>query len=111
MEPVVLRVALAVPVHAVFDYLPVPGLDLSRMQPGMRVLVPFGHSRRVGVLLEVVRGSSVPRGKLKAALEILDPAPLFSAVQIAFLLWVAGYYHHPVGEVLLAALPASGRRP
>ena len=44
----IVRVALPLPLPQTFDYLPGSGVA----QPGCRVRVPFGHSRKVGVVLE-----------------------------------------------------------
>jgi primosomal protein N' (replication factor Y) len=47
---------------------------------------------------------------LKPVKQILDEAPLLAQENIAFLQWVAAYYHHPSGEVILSALPAYLRK-
>jgi primosomal protein N' (replication factor Y) len=75
----------------------------------MRVRVPFGRRRLVGVLIEVAESSAISPAKLKPVLEILDREPVFDAELLGFLLWAAEYYHHPVGEVLAAALPVTLR--
>ena len=120
----ILQIALDTPLRRVFDYLPpeLPGADLSGAPradspaapradplPGVRVRVPFGRQRLIGVLTAVVADSSVPASKLKAALEILDEQPVFDAVTFELLRWSARYYHHPLGEVIAAALPVSLR--
>lgn len=106
----ILRVALPVPLPRLFDYHPPDGGDPAACQPGQRVLVPFGRHQRIGVIVEVGRNSDLPESKLKAALQLIDPAPLLEASELAFLRWVAGYYHHPIGEVVSAALPLRLRK-
>jgi primosomal protein N' len=67
-----LRVAVDLPLAAVFDYLP-PGADLqsgperspkpapATIAIGTRVLVPFGPGQRVGMVLgETTRAASSP---------------------------------------------------
>jgi primosomal protein N' (replication factor Y) len=63
----------------------------------------------IGILVRVVADSEVSPAKLKSALEILDEQPIFDPVSFDLLRWAAEYYHHPLGEVFAAALPASLR--
>jgi len=71
--------------------------------------VPFGRQRLIGILVGVVAETTVPLHKLKAALEFLDERPVFDPVTFELLRWAADYYHHPIGEVYAAALPAALR--
>ncbi len=108
----ILQVALDAPLRRVFDYRApiVPeGQAEVAPRPGVRVEVPFGRRRLIGILVGVSAGSDVPPGKLRQALAILDQEPVFDAVTFHLLQWAAGYYHHPIGEVFAAALPASLR--
>ncbi|MGH8229285.1 MAG: hypothetical protein ACREU3_15535, partial [Steroidobacteraceae bacterium] len=102
-----LRVALDVPLRRLFDYRPPVG---STAREGMRVRVPFGRQRLVGLVMETGCGSDVPEARLKAALEALDAAPLIDALGLALLRWAADYYHHPVGQAVAAALPRALRQ-
>jgi len=106
----VLRVALPAPLRWLFDYLPPDNITASQLQPGMRLLVPFGRSKRCAVLVEVAATSQVPPEKLKAALAVLDAEPKLPAAHMDYLLWIAAYYHHPAGEVIMAALPVRLRK-
>jgi primosomal protein N' (replication factor Y) len=107
--PRILRIALDTPLRQLFDYRLPPGVDAARLTPGMRVRVPFGRRRMVGVLIETADRSSLPSQKLKAALEVLDEASVIDEGLLAFVKWAADYYRHPFGEVLAAALPAGIR--
>jgi primosomal protein N' (replication factor Y) len=108
--PRVFRVALDMPLRRVFDYLPPleagPG---AAIEPGMRVRVPFGRQRLVGVVMELADSSDLPEGRLKSILEVLDPRPILDPSALGLLRWAAEYYHHPIGEVLSAALPKALR--
>jgi len=104
----VLRVAVPSPLDRYFDYLPIPGVPLPI--PGTRVRVPFGRRDVVGVVLGSADSSDVPPMKLKRIRASLDPEPVLSGVLLELLTWVSAYYHHPIGEVLGAALPAVMRR-
>jgi len=77
----------------------------------VRVLVPFGHQQRVGILLASKPHTDVAAGKLKSALQILDTEPVFSTDLLQLLSWAAAYYHHPIGETLATALPVLLRKP
>ncbi|HUO19916.1 MAG TPA: primosomal protein N' [Steroidobacteraceae bacterium] len=109
----ILKVALDTPLRRVFDYLPpAAGGEITaarQISPGLRVRVPFGRRQAVGIIVQTVRDSSIAPAKLKRAHEILDERAVFDPVTFDLLRWAADYYHHPLGEVLAAALPASLR--
>ena len=102
------RIALDTPLRRVFDYLPLN--DASTAPPlGVRVSVPFGRRKLIGVLVAIAAESNIAAAKLRRAHEILDAAPVFDAATFDLLKWAAEYYHHPIGEVFAAALPGSLR--
>ena len=105
----ILRIAVPVPLPQLFDYLPPPGIDAATIALGARVLVPFGHSRRVGIVVARTNDSALPSARLKPAYTLLEAQPLISTELLATLDWTARYYLHPLGEVLDAALPAGLR--
>ena len=109
-SPTVIRVAVPVPLRRGFDYRLPAGMDAAQCPPGVRVRVPFGPRKLVGVVLESPARSELPPGRLRPLVEVLDDAPLLDAEMLAFLQWAAGYYHHPVGEVIQHALPALLRK-
>jgi len=99
----VIRVAINAPLSRLFDYLPP---DDGRPLPGCRVLVPFGRQKQIGLVMELAAHSDVPVSKLKKAIAVLDDDPLLSEVDRWLVSFTSDYYHHPVGEVVSAALPA-----
>ncbi len=105
--PSILRLALPVPLPQLFDYRRPAGGEA--IVPGMRVLVPFGRGRRVGVVVDVADRSEVPADRLRSALACLDERPTLDAELLASLQWAARYYQHPLGEALETALPATLR--
>src|SRR5690348_10660694 len=106
----VVRVALPTPLRRLFDYrADPPGLAGGAIEPGMRIRVPFGRQRLIGIVMENAIGSELPDERLKPVLEVLDPRPIFDPATLGLLGWAADYYHHPVGEVLMAALPKALR--
>ena len=102
----IVRVALAVPLPRLFDYL-IP--DDVLLQIGMRVLVPFGTQKRVAIVADFPTKSDVPEDKLKDILQPLDLAPLFTPVYWDWLHWAANYYQAGLGDVLFQALPVKLR--
>lgn len=103
-----LRIALDRPLRQLFVYLPPAGCS-ARIEPGMRVRVPFGRQQLIGFVIDAIETAELPAKKLKPVLEVLDSEPVLDAGALALLQWAAEYYHHPIGEVLAAALPKSLR--
>src|SRR5271169_3081379 len=95
--PAILQIALDTPLRRVFDYLPPTPASPISPQLGVRVLVPFGRQRLIGILVGIVAESAVAPLKLKAAIEFLDQHPVFDPVTFDLLRWAADYYHHPLG--------------
>jgi primosomal protein N' (replication factor Y) len=100
----VLKVAVNVPLSREFDYLPPKGEPIP--VPGSRVLVQFGPRRQVGLVVGHADGSELPREKIRHCIEVLDDEPLFGKDDLALVRFTSNYYHHPVGEVVAAAMPA-----
>lgn len=100
----ILKIAVPVPLRRLFDYLPPPACDFGRLRCGVRVEVPFGRRRKIGILMAVSEESDIDPGRLKAAWAILDDTPLLTAEDLRLLSWASQYYHHPIGEVVAAAL-------
>ena len=99
----ILQVVFDTPLRRSFDYLAPAGLPPPR--PGVRVRVPFGRQRAVGVVVAHATSSALARAQLKPVFETLDPAPLWDDPTFGLLRWAAEYYHHPLGDVLFGALP------
>ena len=97
-----IRVALPVPLHQHFDYLLPEGM---RVQVGVRVLVPFGKRELIGIVWQIDPPDAYS-DQLKPIQAVLDQQPLFGEEIRQLLSFAADYYHHPLGEVLVSALPA-----
>lgn len=106
----ILKIAIAVPLHRIFDYLPPDSVDASLLNIGIRIRVPFAGRDKIGVLIEIVDQSQTPVEKLKQAHEILDTEPLLAPIDIELLQWMSAYYHHPLGNVLVNAMPTLLRK-
>ena len=93
------EVAIKVPLPRTFDYkVDEQLLPLSQLQPGMRVLVPFGNQRKVAVILSLKADTEVPEGKIKSIIEVIDDLPVLSAQHLELLKFTARYYCYPLGE-------------
>ena len=103
-EPI-LRVAVPVPVRHPFDYLPPRPGPAPPVRPGARVLVPFGRTSVVGVVIDTAPASTVDARRLKRVREVIDTEPLLDPATLKLLLWSSGYFQHPVGEVIVGTLP------
>ncbi|MBI5058989.1 primosomal protein N' [candidate division KSB1 bacterium] len=102
--PSVLCARVVVPaIDGAFSYRVKPA-DRHRVQPGMRVLVPFANRRLTGFVIEVELADD-PLAT-KPIESVLDSLPVFSAELLEFTRWISDYYLCPWGDVLKAALPA-----
>ncbi len=106
--PKILKVAVNVPLSRLFDYRPPSGQPPAAI--GARVRVPFGRRKLTGVVMGISDESDVDASKLKSAIETLDAAPLLSDEDLWLIRFTSDYYHHPIGEVMAAALPALIRK-
>ena len=95
-------VSLPVPVDQPFTYA-LPETLRHRVQPGSRVLVPFGPRKLTGVILTC--HDQRPNVATREALRLLDTNPVLDAELLALGRWIAGYYCAPLGEVLRGMLP------
>ena len=106
----IFRVAIAVPVYRLFDYLAPDNIELAHINPGIRLEVPFGKAKKIAFLVDCVQHSEIGIHKLKRVERILDEKPLLSTKDLALLHWASRYYHHPLGEVFSAAFPVTLRQ-
>lgn len=104
------RVALPVPLPQTFDYLSA-GFPVY---PGCRVRVPFGRTRRTGVVIDTSAEPDLVVERIKPIEAVLDAEPLFDDELLANLRRGAEYWCGALGEVLFGALPSAlreGRAP
>ena len=103
--PVVIEVALPRPLRRTFDYA--LGSDAVVPSPGVRVRAPFGRSHVVGMVLGVQDSSP---HELKTIERVIDDEPLLPPDLVDLARWLAGYYHHPIGDVVKTLLPVKARQ-
>jgi len=73
------------------------------VQPGCRILVPFGSRKLTGVVLAT--HSQPPTGPTKEALRLLDEEPALDQSLLDLGRWISTYYCAPLGDTLRAMTP------
>jgi len=107
--PALVEVVAFAPVHGTYTYR-VPEELQHLVQPGCRVLVPFGAKQLMGVVLAAV-DREPGQIAIKPIDDVLDAEPVLPAALVQLLMWIASYYISPPGEVVRAALPAALHAP
>ncbi len=101
----IFNIALDVPLNRTFDYL--SGSFTARV--GNRVVVPFAGRHLVGVVVGLSETSEYPIEKLKSVSHVFDDAAIgnvvFDSRMFKLLKFCADYYHYPLGQALISALP------
>ena len=105
----IVKVAVPCPLYKTFDYRLNAQQSSKTIHAGMRVRIPFGRQKLIGIIIEEVQSSDVPANKLKTITAILDDSSLLSTELLKLLYWAARYYVHPLGDVLQTALPVQLR--
>lgn len=100
-----LRVAVDVPLLALFDYLSTVPVEV-----GVRVIVPFGRRKVVGVVVGLPEAPAIDIALVKEIDQVLDDTPPLSADWLRMASFAAQYYQRPLGEVILPALPTALRK-
>ena len=102
------KVAVNVPLSRLFDYR----IPAGEPKPvvGARVLVPFGRRQVIGVVIALSAKTDVPAAKIKPLSRVLDKEALLGPNDLWLIRFCSDYYHHPIGEVAAAALPAGLRQ-
>ena len=98
-------VSLPVPLDQAFTYS-LPETLRHRVQPGCRVLAPFGARKLIGFALRC--HSDPPTVPVKPVLRLLDKEPALDEDLLQLARWVAEYYCAPLGEVLRGMAPLAG---
>ncbi|NTV29341.1 MAG: hypothetical protein HGA80_04590 [Candidatus Omnitrophica bacterium] len=102
------HIVVGLPVEGVFDYT-LPEEYRDQAEPGMRVLVSFARTKRVGVIVSFSSRSSIAR--LNPVLALLDESPVFSPGLIRFAEVFALRFGCSLGEAFLQFLPPYLREP
>src|SRR5512141_592137 len=95
-------VSVPAPLDQPFTYR-LPETLRHRVQPGCRLLVPFGPRKLTGVILRC--HDEAPQVPARDALKLLDSEPVLSAELLGLGRWIGAYYCAPLGDVLRGMLP------
>ena len=74
----------------------------------MRVLVPLGSRRSMGVIVELSTETAHP-GRLRDVIALLDSEPILDAQLLRLMSWMADYYLAPLSEAMATVLPGALR--
>ena len=96
------RVALDLPLPELFDYA--LSAD-SPICPGDWVIVPWGRSRRVGLVAALTNSTTVPPDRLRMLEERLPGMPRMPGHWLELIGFGSRYYHAGFGELALPAVP------
>lgn len=105
-----IRVAVPVPLYREFDYRVPTNIASSKLEIGLRVKVPFGARKLIGVITEINITSNFSPHKIKDAFELLDESPCLDLDIINLCKWLSTYYQVPLGEALQLGVPKALRK-
>lgn len=109
-KQIIVQVAVPTPLRRKFDYLLPDTINPEQVKSGQRVLIPFGRSKKIAIILELSDHSEIDPKKLRPIEKLLDEQPVLPKDIMRLLDWVSAYYHHPIGEVFQTALPVHYRK-
>lgn len=75
------------------------------LQPGMRVVVPLGASKKYPGIIIRIHEENPQQYDPKPIESLIDEYPIVTEKQIRFWFWISEYYLCSVGEVMITALP------
>ena len=99
-------VILPIPLEKTFTYT-INTEEVSFVETGMRVSVPFGKSKIYTGIIAAVHQTAPEIYEAKEIHQILDDYPIVSPLQLQHWKWIANYYMCTLGEVLRSALPSA----
>jgi primosomal protein N' (replication factor Y) len=108
MDARAVEVALPLPLQSTFTYRVPDRLDMPPR--GVRVLVPFGPRRVIGLVTGVATGTPTATADLKDVFEVLDEVPLAPPALLDLAVWMSEHYLAPPGECYRLVLPPAGVR-
>ena len=95
-------IAIGLPLRQCFTYK--SNVELKK---GIRVLVPFGNKKLVGIVVKKnINSHLIEKSEsIKDVLSIIDNHTCFNSSIFNTILWASEYYHHPIGEVFFSFIP------
>jgi primosomal protein N' (replication factor Y) (superfamily II helicase) len=98
------KVAVDLPIARHFDY-EIPSETPELYLPGSWVLVPWGKSRKLGIIFEIGEAPDLPPEKIKPIVSLIVGAPTMPNSWLKLIEFAATYYHRGLGEVALNGIP------
>src|SRR5438552_1186753 len=68
-------------------------------------MVSFGRRKLIGIILDLTENSDILQKKLKPVLKILRDSPALDKHLLSVFEFCHHYYHYPLGEIAMNALP------
>ncbi|MBK9391328.1 MAG: primosomal protein N' [Bacteroidetes bacterium] len=98
-------IILPLAVRGRFTY-EVPGGIADILQPGMRVIVPFGSNRLYTGIVCAISSNKPEFRNVRIIKDLIDNSPSINEFQLKLWSWISEYYMCGEGEVMKAALPS-----
>ncbi len=98
-------VIIPLPLFGYFTYS-IPECFDGMVKVGLRVIVPFGKSKRYIAIAERIHDNPPTEYEVKDIIQVVDRNPVLLDKQLKLWKWIADYYISPIGEVYKAALPS-----
>jgi len=105
----VARVAMVAAIEGEYSFT-VPDPLAAKIEPGKRVIVPFGRKDRPAPAFCVAVAREPWTSTLKEVKEVLDQERLLSASLLDLGIWMSRYYGCPLGRTLAAMVPEAIRK-
>ena len=102
--PFFVDVILPLPIPKLFTYL-VTDEEYDFIQPGIRIVVPFGNTKKYAALSHRTHQNTPPY-EAKSIEYIIDQQPVVSSRQLELWEWISHYYMSPLGSVFRTAVPS-----
>ena len=96
-------IAIPIPIRETFTYQ-----SKEILKSGSRVAVKFRNKDIVGYVVKQLNNK--PDFSTTEISEMLDSEPIFKSSDMQIILWLADYYHHPIGEVFDTFCPPALRK-
>jgi len=108
-EGPVARVAMVAAIEGEYSFA-IPDSLAEQIEPGKRVLVPFGTSKRSSPAFCVSVAREQWTSTLKEVAEVIDAERLLSDSLLELGTWISRYYGCPLGRALSAMVPEAIRK-
>ncbi|WP_226064455.1 replication restart helicase PriA [Kaistella polysaccharea] len=100
------QIILPLNLKGTFTYK-VPDELMDAIQPGMRVLVPFGGKKIYTGIVFSLHSTKPENFQPKDIINILDDSAILPSEQLEFWSWLSDYYLSNIGEIYRFAFPGS----